>query len=190
MTDLIFTTDRLLLRPLVEADVDMCLELYTNPDVMRYIRAPKTREKVIEEMPNICRRGCAGKLGVWCVENKLSGEKIGTSLLMPLPVDESEIEWSLLQEGDFPDCEIQIGYMFKQAHWGKGFASEACKRLLEFAFKHSPLQEIVAVIDKDNIASQTVLTKAGFRSKGNRRSYGFDGVPWFKITKAEWLNLD
>jgi ribosomal-protein-alanine N-acetyltransferase len=187
VTDLQLETERLILRPLAETDVDICTALYTSPDVMRFIRAPKTNEKVIEEMPHICRRGGNGQLGVWCVYDRSNGEKIGTAILLPLPINETDIEWSKLHEDRFPSGEIQIGYMFKKEHWGQGYATEACIRLLRFAFENTQLMEVVAVIDKDNIASRTVLTKAGLAFESGRRAYGIEDVPSFRIKKKNWL---
>jgi ribosomal-protein-alanine N-acetyltransferase len=188
LTNLHLQTERLILRPLVHTDVDICAALYTSPDVMRFIRAPKTSEKVVEEMPNICRRAGHGLLGVWCVLDRNNGEKIGTAILLPLPINETDIEWSKLQENQFPTCEIQIGYMFKKEHWGQGYATEACMRLLRFAFENTPLLEVVAVIDKDNIASRTVLTNAGLAYENGRRAYAVEDVPSFKIKKSDWLS--
>lgn len=190
MTDLQLQTERLILLPLVESDADICTALYTSPDVMRFIRPPKTGEQVIEEMPYICRRGGHGQLGVWCVLDRSNGEKIGTAILLPMPINETDIEWSKLHEGQFPSCEIQIGYMFKKECWGQGYATEACVRLLRFVFENTKLTEVVAVIDKDNIASRTVLTNAGLRYESGRRAYGVEDVPGFRIKKKDWLARD
>ncbi len=73
----------------------------------------------------------------------------------------------------------------KRTAWGKGYATEACRRLLTFAFEETPLQEIIAAIDADNAASRKVLEKNGFSAIGLIQSYG-ERTPGFRITKREW----
>ena len=85
-----------------------------------------------------------------------------------------------------PDAEIEVGYFLKPSAWGKGIATEACRRIVQCAFEESPLEEVVATFDPGNTASRNVLLKAGFTDRGTRRSYGEDG-PYFRITREEWL---
>ena len=70
--------------------------------------------------------------------------------------------------------------------WGKGYATEACKRLLRFAFEETPLKEVVATIDPENTASQRVLEKSGLIYEGMRRAYAVQ-CPGFRLTREQWL---
>jgi len=65
---------------------------------------------------------------------------------------------------------------------GKGYATEACKRLLQAAFEESPLTEIVATFEVGNDASRNVLKKAGFVDRGTMLCYGEEG-PNYRITR-------
>ena len=69
--------------------------------------------------------------------------------------------------------------------WGQGFATEACNRVLEFAFEKTTLDEVKATTDPGNVASQHVLTKCGLRHQGMRRAYACDCLG-FSVTRAEW----
>lgn len=64
--------------------------------------------------------------------------------------------------------EVQLGYWIARAHWGKGFASEAARAVLEMArvIGHT---RVVAAHFLDNPASGKVLRKAGFRPTGEVR---------------------
>lgn len=62
----------------------------------------------------------------------------------------------------------------------------ACKRLLRFAFEDTPLDEVVAVTDPNNRASQHALRKSGLIDEGRRRAYATDG-PGFRLTRRQWL---
>ena len=68
----------------------------------------------------------------------------------------------------------------------KGDATETCRRLISFAFTETPLEEIVAVTNTDNIASRQVLEKCGLSYKGLRRAYASDDNTDCRITKSEW----
>ena len=74
----------------------------------------------------------------------------------------------------------------KIAVLGKGYATEATNRLLKFAFEETPLEEPVATIDPENIASQRVLEKYGLVYEGLRRAYA-EECPGFRITRQQWL---
>lgn len=180
-------SDRLLLRPLRESDVEICIETRTDPVVMKYIHEPETREIVANTLPARCQRGGGGCIGVWCIIDQATGYKLGTCILLPLPIDQDGTDWSFLQSPDIPPGEVEVGYILKQSAWGRGVATEACGRLLKFAFEETPLEEIVAVTDPENAASQHVLTKCGLVREADRRAYNHDDVPAFRISKAQWL---
>ena len=86
-----------------------------------------------------------------------------------------------------PDCEVEVGYILKRSAWGKGYATESCRRLLKFAFEETPLEEIVAVTDPENTASQKVLRKSGLIEEGIRRAYATQ-CPGFRITRQQWFS--
>ena len=174
-------TDRFRLEPLAQSDLELCIQLYCNPQVMRFIRAPKSPMDVEREMPFICRRAGNGAIGVWSISSISDNEKIGTCVLVPLPIENNDIEWSKFREQEMPSGPIQVGYMLKPNYWGKGIATEVCKKLIQFGFEATHVKEIVAVIDADNDASKNVLIKSGLNFEGTRRAYNTDGVPWFRI---------
>ncbi len=76
--------------------------------------------------------------------------------------------------------------MLIRSVWGKGYATEATKRLLKFAFEETPLEELVATIDPQNTASRRVLEKCGLVHEGIRRAYAVE-CPGFRITRQQWL---
>ena len=114
-----------------------------------------------------------------------SGEKLGTTVLLPVPVESDQMDWSLVAADYYPKAEIEVGYILKRAAWGRGIATEARGRLLRFGFEATDLDEIVAITDPDNVASQHVLLKCGLRSEGPRRVYA-TCVAGFRITRSQW----
>jgi RimJ/RimL family protein N-acetyltransferase/uncharacterized protein YhfF len=179
-------TGRLFLRPHTLDDVDLEIELFTDPEVARYMNGVQTAEEIRAEMHKYVRRCGGGCIGVWSVLDRQTSEKIGTGILLPMPVDEDDTNWELIDGPDIPDCEIEVGYALKRSAWGKGYATEICSRLLAFAFEETPLTDVVACIDDDNHRSQNVLVKCGMRDDGRRRAYG-EQSQCFRITREQWL---
>ena len=186
--NLTLRSERLLLRPLAETDLDIAFEILMDPAVMKYVGTTFTRDRVVEEMPTVMRRGGGGCIGIWCVTDRATHEKLGTALLLPLPIEGTDTNWDLVAGDDLPGGEIEIGYLLKTSAWGKGYATEACKRLLQFAFEETELQEVVAVTNPANAASQHVLKKSGLIDEGPRRAYAA-ACPGFRITRGQWLAM-
>ncbi len=178
-------SDRLLLRPLGLTDADLGVEILTDPEVMRYVGGTRTPEQAIREMPASVRRGGGGCIGIWCVIDRATEEKLGTALLLPMPIEMDDTDWSLVEGDALPDCEIELGYLLKRSAWGKGYATESARRLLRFAFEDSPLDDVVAVTDPENISSQHVLEKVGMTYQGLRRAYR-TLCPGFRMTRRQW----
>jgi RimJ/RimL family protein N-acetyltransferase len=61
------------------------------------------------------------------------------------------------------DDEIEIGWRFKKEYWGKGYATEASKVILDHALNMEASKKVVADILPENIASIRVAEKIGLR---------------------------
>ncbi len=181
-------TERLFLRPLSLDDLDLTIEMFTDPDVTRYVRQVDSSENITNNLPRYIRRCGGGCIGVWCVMDKHSHEKLGTAVLVPVPVKSDEIDWERIEGPDIPTGDIEIGYILKKSAWGKGYATEAAERLLRFAFEDTPLREVAATIDDDNDNSRKVLKKIGFRETGKQLAYGKENCPFFRISHEQWLS--
>lgn len=181
----ILHSERLTLRPYQMSDVDIAIEVFTDPEVMRFAGGAKSEDTIREELLLCVRRGGNGCIGIWCVIARDNGEKLGTVALLPMPIEEHHTDFDQVVPGRMPDSDVEIGYFLKKSAWSKGYATEACTELLAFAFEDSPLAEVVATHDPGNEASRSVLLKTGFSDLGTRRSYGADG-PFYRITRDEW----
>lgn len=179
---------RLALVPLDETDIDIVVEMFTDPDVLRFAGGVMSEADIRRDMPTWTKRGGNGCIGIWCVSDRNSGEKFGSAALLPIPVEEDDTDFDLVIPDQMPEGDVEVGYFLKRSAWGKGYATEACKRLLRMAFEDSPLTEVVATFEKGNAASQNVLEKAGFVDRGVMRCYGEDG-PNFRITRDEWVRM-
>ncbi len=184
--DLTLQTDRLILRPLEMADEGFQVALSTDPEVMRYVGPLETPEEVAMNMPKYVRRCAEGAIGIWCILDRTTGEKLGGTALLPLPIALDDTDWDLVQGGSLPDAEIEIGALLKRSAWGRGYATETCQRLLRFAFEETAIEDIVGIIDPKNTASGNMLKKSGLIYEGLRRAYG-GAYPGYRITRQQWL---
>lgn len=182
---LTLNTARLTLRPYCDEDIDLYGALLRDPMVMRYLGEFSPDKPVEDEHAKVIHRGAGGRLGVWTALLKTTGEKLGNVVLIPLPIDLPDTDWTSVVPDRYPDAEIEAGYMFRQSAWGKGYATEACKRIIQFGFEMTPLDDIVAVTDTRNVASGHVLRKSGLRDDGLRHAYQ-EQVCAFSISRADW----
>ncbi|MEM7427659.1 MAG: GNAT family N-acetyltransferase [Pseudomonadota bacterium] len=181
-----FSSERLEFRPLGPEDLDISTVLLTDPEIMKYVGEVMTPNDVSEDLHIAMRRCAGGCIGIWCLTVRATAEKIGTVILLPMPVEEDDTDWNLVQGDEIPDAQIEVGYLLRRSAWGQGYATEACRRMLQFAFDETPLEEVVATTHDDNLASQRVLIKSGMISEGLRPAYA-GCYPFFRLTRRQWL---
>lgn len=161
-------TDRLIIRPWhLEQDINFAFAIYGDPEVMRLIRPPApdietlktTLTKRIEEAEQLPKGG-----GFWAVVEKLTDEVIGGAILQPLP----ERNHQLTED-------YEIGWQLRQQSWGKGYATEFGKTLMEYGFKTLQLPYLLAVVHPENGRSQRVTQRLGMTPLGLTEPY-YGGV--------------
>ncbi|MFD2741996.1 MULTISPECIES: GNAT family N-acetyltransferase [Sphingobacterium] len=59
---------------------------------------------------------------------------------------------------------LEVGYILKEAFWGKGLATRLCAQMLALADEVAPEMAIIGIIDPANTASKRILQKFGFES--------------------------
>lgn len=184
--ELTFKSERLLFRPLCDIDQALAIELWTDPEVTQYVGGTATETELRENHRKYMRRCARGVIGIWTLTRLDNNEQIGTAILLPMPEELDDTDWDLVVGDDLPDAQIEVGYILKKSAWGKGYATEACKKLVAFGFENSTLDEIVASIDYNNEASRNVLLKSGLQEAGEELSYG-EICPFFRISRKLWM---
>jgi [ribosomal protein S5]-alanine N-acetyltransferase len=144
---MIFETARLYVRQFTPNDADSFYALNGDEEVVRYIRAPKTREEsdafLQETIENYNNPSTSLRFAIILKED---GQLIGTFAVIPLE----------------NTTELQMGYAFLKKYWAQGYATEIVTAGLHYVFNALQLQKIVAVTEVANISSQKVLLKNGF----------------------------
>lgn len=140
-------TDRLLLRQWRESDRDAWAALTADPEVMEFFPATLTREQADSSLDryrtDIEDRGW----GLWAVD--LAGEFLGFTGLKPVAVD--------LPFGE----ATEVGWRLARHAWGHGYATEAARASLSFAFDELGLEEVVSMTAVLNERSQRVMRRLG-----------------------------
>jgi len=184
--ELILQTPRLVLRPLAPDDLSLAIELWTDKEVVKYICDPQTEAEVEREMIDSTKRAGNGSIGIWSVRDRATNEGYGSAFLLPLAIERDDTDWGLVDEAIPVEYEVEVGYVLKKRAWGKGIATEAASRLLSFVFECTGLEEIVAVIDRENTRSARVLDKIGLKETGDRLAYATQ-CRGFRISRGEWM---
>jgi RimJ/RimL family protein N-acetyltransferase len=162
------TTDRLCLRAWTDADVDFVLDLYSRWEVQRFIGAvPKVMKERSEAEAAIARWRLLDDdpvHGIWAIQERGDdGQLLGTLLLKPIPASSDQTPLP-------PSGDIEIGWHLHPDAWGRGYATEAAGRVLTHAFT-SGLDEVVAVTQPANTASQAVARRIGMTPAGQTDRY-------------------
>lgn len=178
-------SERLVLRPLSMDDVELMRALWSDPEVMRYIGDMSKPEEVEADVAKYVARGAGGRIGMWSVALREGGAKIGYTVLLPMPIEVEDTDMTQIVAQAYPRDDIEVGYVFGPEAWGNGYATEACRRMLDFAFEHTSLDEVLAVTDPENVVSQRVLRKSGMADLGPITAYSFR-CPGFRMTRSDW----
>jgi RimJ/RimL family protein N-acetyltransferase len=165
-------TERLILREFTEADADHLLALDSDPDVMRYIGpyALPNREAYCERIRTVYQPYYARTpgFGCWAVLEKASGDFLGWFFLRPAR------DHRFADEVEFRAEDTELGYRFRKAAWGKGFATEGARALVHKAFAELGVCCMVATAIAGNLASIRVMEKAGLKRVGAYSLPGWD----------------
>lgn len=142
-------TERLTLRPFATDDVDSLHELWTDPDVRRYLWDDVTisREKARDTVHDAIASAESGGLGLWVVLESGSDAPAGFCGL----IQREGEEHPELMYGLAPRC------------WHRGFATEASRAVLDYAFEVLACERVRAATDPPNVASVRVMERLGMR---------------------------
>ncbi len=177
-------TTRLILRDWQESDRQPFYELNSDPKVMEFFPALLNRTQSDElafEMQNrINKHGW----GMWAVEERESKAFIGFVGLNQPKVDLP-----------FNPC-VEIGWRLARTHWRKGYATEAGRRALQYAFTELSLHQIVSFTSELNRRSEAVMKRLGMIH--SKQNFQHPSVPihsplcthiLYAITRERWFRV-
>jgi len=176
-------TDRLLLREWRRGDLEPFAQLNADPAVAELLAGPLPRE----ESDALAGRIVAGwrerGYGLWAVERIEEGMFLGfTGLSLP--------RWA-------PEPSVEIGWRLARHAWGHGYATEAARTAVRFAFEDLALDALVSYTAVTNARSRRVMERLGMHRDGPE-PFDFlhprlpEGHPLrehvtYRLSRAEWL---
>jgi RimJ/RimL family protein N-acetyltransferase len=180
---IVLRTPRLALRQFTEDDVENLIDLNSDPEVMRYLGRPPSREvlrdRIIPFFLDAYQR--LDRLGTWAAESADSGEFVGWFHFRPGP------------DGDITN--IDLGYRLRRPAWNHGYATEGSRALINMGFTDLGVQRVFGHTMTVNNASRHVLEKCGLTLVRTTAYHGPDadvidgaehGEVEYALTKPEW----
>lgn len=152
------------MKPLVSADSNSLLEIFSDPEVMKYWNtAPwsgiQDAYRFVDNSNDAMQRQESLVLGVYL---KSTVELVGKCMLFNYDKESKRAE---------------IGFGLSRACWGKGYITEAGEALIQYGFNSLGLRRIEAEIDPDNRSSAKALEKLGFSQEGLlRQRWEINGI--------------
>jgi len=147
----LLTTSRMVLRQLTAADAELLVELDSDPAVMHFITAGRPtplREIEDDVLPCFLRHyEQYDGYGFWAAQETQTGAFLGWLHLRPAT--------------GAPNDEPELGYRLRQSAWGKGYATEGAKALVDHAFQQQGAQRVIAETLTVHTGSRRVMEKAG-----------------------------
>ena len=181
MINAVIETKRLILRPLTLSDANTAFKWTGDAEIAEYVSwlPLKSLDDTIEWLKEIAwKHDNMGNIVqndnyIWGFVLKETGELFGSGGLI------WEDEWQL----------FQIGYNILKSHWNRGYATEAMKAILKFAYINLGIKTVAGGHAKENIASAKVIEKLGFIYDRDDITPHVDGRKFFD-SREYLLNLD
>lgn len=157
-----FESQNLKFSPLSLEHADFYYLMESDPEVLKYYRREVARD-LEESQKNLKAYTDYSSenpgFGAMIVSHKESGNLIGLAVVIHLDKNPA-------------NKEIEIGYRLPVHNWGKGYATEIAKALVNYVFHSLSYKEVYGTTHPDNLASQKVLLKAGFELVGEGTYHG------------------
>ncbi|HMK29520.1 MAG TPA: GNAT family N-acetyltransferase [Terriglobales bacterium] len=168
---IVLETPRLYLRRLTLSDSDALFAVLGDPIAMQFYPAPLAYEGVCRWIDRNLDRYENEGYGLYGMALKTSGELIGDCGLVRQMVEGRP--------------EIEVGYHVRRDQWRRGYATEAARSCLEYAFRTLRLARVISLIRPENLPSRRVAEKNGLTIHHQ--------IPWhhlphliYAITEPEW----
>lgn len=187
------STGRLRLRPLTWGDLPFLVLLHADPRVARYLGTGRPRSEAetrewLEGTITWQNEEQLGHLGVALREDEQLIGRCGLTC-MELEQD-APLPRAFWGRGSAPlgvttSATIELGYSFLPEVWGRGYATEAARRMRDEAFAVRGEPRLISLIRDDNLGSMRVAEKNGLALRG---SVDFSGRVFlrYEITRVDW----
>ena len=168
-----FSTQRLISRPMAEADETLFCDLYTDAETMRFIGPPLARDRAARGFLTILklmRRESADQV-FFTICTRDTGEAVGISSIQHL---------------DIAGRRTEAGIIIGPLHRSRGFAKEGLSSLIRFAFDNLPVDEVWVQIAVDHTVVEKLVTGVGL-ARGAETALGQSTLRIWSAHRDSWL---
>ncbi len=168
-------TERLVLRGWRAEDFEPYARFMADPDVTRHLGSgePMSRADAWRNMAMLLGHWQLRGYGMWAVERRSDGAFIGRV--------------GLHNPEGWPGLEV--GWTLGKEYWGQGYATEAARAAMDYAFLTQNADRVLSVIQLENRPSQAVAQRLG-ETRGPRHDIRHGGhtyaVDVWSIARADW----
>lgn len=173
------TTDRLLLREFTADDWQNILVYQSDPEYLRYYTWTERTPEAVQRFINMF------------IEWRQAEPRIKFQFAITVKGDPTAIGIVGIRKDSHDSHEAAIGYELAREQWGKGYATEVARAMLDFGFTELKLHRIAADCVPENTGSAHVLEKIGMTLEGHLRDKEYyKGRYWdnllYAILGEEW----
>lgn len=154
----ILETEHLVFRPLTLDDLDSLTILYADPEVMRFLGGPRSRDEVQRVLNRYIREYQIYGHSFFATILKSDGRFIGQCGLLHQEVEEQQ--------------EIELGYVLSRPYWQHGLAVEGVQALKDYGLQQLGFPRVVSLIPPENRASIHIAEKVGMRYERDIEQWG------------------
>lgn len=168
-------TERLYTRFLTPGDAVVWADFFKDKDAITYLSMhgfTKPEDQAANWLSRQLQRYQQQRYGLQALIHKQTGEMMGQCGLLLQKVDDIS--------------ETEVGYHMFKKHWGQGYAPEAARRFIRFAFENNLSESVISIIHINNRNSQRVAEKNGLKREKQTRWNDLD-VWVYRMDKARWL---
>jgi len=163
-------SERLILSPFRETDFEALCAMESDRDVKEFTGGVLDRDQTMKLLSGFIEANSTTGLGAIAIRRKGIGEYLGLC--------------GLVRESDADEAEVFYG--LTRSAWGHGYATEACRALIDAAFTQLQVSSVFAIPDLANGASIRVLERAGMQLSvaSTRSEDAGHGSREYRIVKA------
>jgi len=182
LKDVRLETDRLIIMPFKMQDIEVVHRMLSDEEVLRYlpdgIMSLEKSKQTLEWL-------------IGCYDKNTPERIVKLTLAVAMKEDGRVVGWCGLGPLEFAPEEIEIYYGLLPDFWNQGITTEAAIAVLDFAFKATKLERIVAIVRPENGASIRVIEKMGLVYQkileGLPEKYRwFDGCLYYSISREDY----
>lgn len=149
--DKMIESPRLTFEPLVPSHASRLYEPFLDPELYLYI----------PQEPPVSLERLAARYAL--LEARRSPDGVEVWLNWAIRLRNSDCYVGVIQATVFPDRSAQAAYFIFRPHWRRGYAKEACARILEHLAMDYGVERVWADVDTRNVASIRLLESLGFQ---------------------------